>query len=83
MLLTIKCDTLELVWAESKDKEISGKLPNCIKVYLISKAKYPAVARTEVQLSSCNLILVESLQSFKEIKFFFFFFLINVFIKGW
>lgn len=74
MLLTIKCDMLELVWAESKDKEISGKLPNCIKVYLISKTKkYPAVARTEIQLLSCNLILVESLQSFKEIKFFSFF----------
>lgn len=51
MLLTIKCDMLELVWAESKDKEISCKLLNCIEGYLISKAKYPAVARMEIRRS--------------------------------
>lgn len=47
MLLTIKCDMLELVGAQSKDKEISCELPNCIEGYLISKAgkKYPAAVK--------------------------------------
>lgn len=59
MLLTIKCDMLELVWAESKDKEISCKLLNCIKGYFISKAKCPAMAKMETHLLSCSVILGE------------------------
>lgn len=76
MLLTIKCDTLELVRAQSKDKEISCELLNCIEGYLISKAgKKKKSSRGEMEihrLSSC-LILGGSPQSFKEIKTLFLF----------
>lgn len=57
MLLTIKRDMLELVWAESKDKEISGKLLTCVKGYLISKAKYQSAGKRVERpssVASCN-----------------------------
>lgn len=76
MLLTIKCDTLELVGAQSKDKEISCELPNCIEGYLISKAgkKIPSRGEMEIHRLSSGFILGGSLQSFKEMKLFFYLF---------